>query len=159
MSVGKTADNGNVSIFTKEGVTIYKEEDVLITSQRKPILVSKRDERGWYRIPSTQAQGQWQPHKPTNKSKKYLQQANSVYDLTSTEESIKWMHAVCGTYDSRVDGHFLSEKDRKKFGLPILCVSAMEVGVANGRECHCKYVTKLPFLQLSNKAAEADTFK
>ena len=25
MSVGKTADNGNVSIFTKEGVTLYKE--------------------------------------------------------------------------------------------------------------------------------------
>ena len=37
------------------------------------------------------------------------------------------------TYDSRVDGHFLSEKDRKKLGLPILCVSAMKVGVANGR--------------------------
>ena len=36
MGVGKTADNGEVSIFKKEGVTIYKEEDVLITCQRKP---------------------------------------------------------------------------------------------------------------------------
>ena len=25
MSVGKTADNGNISIFTKEGVSVYKE--------------------------------------------------------------------------------------------------------------------------------------
>ena len=29
-------------------------------------------------------------------SKKYLQQSNSVYDLPSTEEAIKLMHAVCG---------------------------------------------------------------
>ena len=27
---------------------------------------------------------------------KALQQANSVYDLPSTEQAIKWMHAVCG---------------------------------------------------------------
>ena len=31
MSVVKTNDNGNVSIFTKDGVTVHKEEDVLIT--------------------------------------------------------------------------------------------------------------------------------
>ena len=46
MSVGKTSDDGNVSIFTKYGVTVYKEEDVLITCQRNPILTGKRDERG-----------------------------------------------------------------------------------------------------------------
>ena len=28
MSVGKTADDDNVLIFTKKGVTVYKEEDV-----------------------------------------------------------------------------------------------------------------------------------
>ena len=38
-SVGKTADDGNVSVFTKENVKIYKEEDVLITCKDKPILV------------------------------------------------------------------------------------------------------------------------
>ena len=31
ISVGKTANNGNVLMFTREGVTVYKEEDVLIT--------------------------------------------------------------------------------------------------------------------------------
>ena len=45
ISVEKIADNGNVSIFTKYGVTIHKEEDVLITCQNKPILVGKRYER------------------------------------------------------------------------------------------------------------------
>ena len=35
--------------------------------------------------------------KATNKApQKYLKQANSVYDLPSTKEAIKWMHAVCG---------------------------------------------------------------
>jgi hypothetical protein len=29
-------------------------------------------------------------------ARKCLRQANSVYDLPSTEQAIKWMHAVCG---------------------------------------------------------------
>jgi hypothetical protein len=37
MSVGKTADDGNISIFTKEGVSVYKEEDVLITCKGEAI--------------------------------------------------------------------------------------------------------------------------
>jgi hypothetical protein len=51
MSVGKTADDGNISIFTKEEVSVYKEEDVLITCKGEAILIGKRDERGRYRIP------------------------------------------------------------------------------------------------------------
>ena len=31
MSVGKMADNGTVSVFTKGGVNVFKEEDILIT--------------------------------------------------------------------------------------------------------------------------------
>ena len=96
MSVGKTLDNGNVSVFTKEGVKLYNEEDVLITCKSKPILVGKRDERGRYRIPLIHQKGQWQPQVPNKRTKKHLQQANSVYDLPSTEEAVKWMHAVCG---------------------------------------------------------------
>ena len=68
----------------------------MITCQRNPILIGKRDERGRYHIPLTHAHGKWQPCKPTKKNKKYHQQANSVYDLPSTEEAINWMHAVCG---------------------------------------------------------------
>ena len=44
MSIGKTSDDGNVSIFTKEGVSVYKEEDFLITFKGKAISVAKIDE-------------------------------------------------------------------------------------------------------------------
>lgn len=50
MSVGKTADDGTISIFSKDGVTVHKEEDVLITCKGEPILIGVRDEHGRYRI-------------------------------------------------------------------------------------------------------------
>ena len=54
MSVGKVNDNGNISIFTKNDVTVYKEKDVLIICKGKPILVGIHDEGGRYRIPLDQ---------------------------------------------------------------------------------------------------------
>ena len=63
------------------------------------------------------------------------------------------------TYDSGADRHYLNKKDRKKVGLPIFPVSANKVGVENGGAYNGKYITKLLFTQLSNKAVEADTFK
>ena len=62
-------------------------------------------------------------------------------------------------YDSGADGHYLSEKDKKTLGLPILCVSAKKLGVANGGACNGKYVTKISLPQLSNRATEADTLE
>jgi hypothetical protein len=56
MSVGKT-----VSIFSKNGVSVHKEKDVLITCKGKPILIGVRDKNVWYRIPLVQQQGNWQP--------------------------------------------------------------------------------------------------
>jgi hypothetical protein len=41
-------------------------------------------------------QGHWQPQRPSKQAQKAPQQANSVYDLPSTKQAIKWMHAVCG---------------------------------------------------------------
>ena len=96
MSFGKTSDDGNISIFTDEKVQVYKEADVLITCRGKPIITGKRDERGRYRIPLMQTRGQWKPRKPSKKSKKFLQEANSVYNLPTTEEALKRMHTVCG---------------------------------------------------------------
>ena len=43
-----------------------------------------------------QTRGQWKPQKPSKKSKKFLQEANSVYDLPTTEEAVIWIYAVCG---------------------------------------------------------------
>jgi hypothetical protein len=96
MSVGKTCDDGTISIFTKNDVTVYNEQDVLITCKGEPILIGVRDEHGRYRIPLVQQKGQWQPRTPRKRVKAKLQQANSVYDLPSIEQAIKWMHAVCG---------------------------------------------------------------
>jgi hypothetical protein len=39
MSIGKTADDDTVSVFTKEGVNVFKEEDVLITCKGEPIIL------------------------------------------------------------------------------------------------------------------------
>ena len=66
--------------------------------------------------------------------------------------------AAMMTYDSGADSHYFSEYDRKKAGLPIIRRSTKRVGVANGGTSNGKYVTKLPFRNLSNQAAEADTF-
>ncbi len=78
MNVGKTSDDGTISVFTKTGVTVFKEEDVLITCKGKPILISVRDGRGQYRIPLMQQRGQWQPRRPSKQARKALRQANSV---------------------------------------------------------------------------------
>jgi hypothetical protein len=45
MSMGKTSDDGTISVFTKTGVTVFKEEDVLVACKGKPILVGVQDER------------------------------------------------------------------------------------------------------------------
>jgi hypothetical protein len=46
MSVGKTSDDSTISIFTKTGVTVHKEEDVLIRCKGAPLLIGVRDKHG-----------------------------------------------------------------------------------------------------------------
>eukprot|EP00804_Cyclotella_cryptica_P003621 CCRYP_002237-RA/>CCRYP_002237-RA protein AED:0.34 eAED:0.34 QI:0/-1/0/1/-1/1/1/0/435 len=96
MSIGKTCDDSTIAIFTQAGVTIHKDTNVLITCRGKPLLIGARNEHGRYRIPLTQHKGHWQPLHPSKKARHTLRQANSVYDLPSTEQAIKWMHAECG---------------------------------------------------------------
>ena len=61
MSVGKTSDDGTILVFTKNGVTVHKEKNVLITCKRQPILIGIRGKQGRYRIPLIQQRGHWQP--------------------------------------------------------------------------------------------------
>ena len=90
-------NDGNISIFTKDDVTFYKEEDVLITCKGKPILIGICNKGGRYRIPLDQrGKEQWCPRILTKTKSLKLSQANSVYDLLFIEQAIKWMHAVCG---------------------------------------------------------------
>jgi len=96
MSVGKTANDGTVSIFTKEGVNVFKEEDVLITCKGKPILVGVRDSHGRYRIPLIQQWGQWQPRHPSKQARKALRQAiRSPIDRTSCQMDAHGMWLPC----------------------------------------------------------------
>ncbi len=70
MSVGKTANKGTVSVFTKDGVNVFKEEDILIKCKGEPILIGVRDGHGRYQIPLMQQRGQWQPWRPVHPNKK-----------------------------------------------------------------------------------------
>ena len=73
MSVGKTADDGNVSVFTKEDIRIYTGEGILITHKGTPILIGGWDERGRYRVPPVQQKEEWKPKMSTKALKQYLQ--------------------------------------------------------------------------------------
>ena len=85
MSVYKTANNGNVLIFTKEGVTVYKEKDVLITCQGKPILIRKRDERGQYFRPTKPKRTTLEmPNTSTLQGKKVHNVYSNVYEVRNT---------------------------------------------------------------------------
>ncbi len=74
----------------------YSRKKTCLSHAREPILIGVRDSHGRYRIPLMQQWGQWQPRRSSKQARKALRQANSVYDLPSTEQAIKWMHAVCG---------------------------------------------------------------
>jgi hypothetical protein len=89
MSVGKTADDGTVSAFVKEGVNLFTEENILITCKGKPILIGIRYKKGQYQILLMQQRGQLQPQCPSKQARKALRQANSIYDLPSTKHAIK----------------------------------------------------------------------
>jgi hypothetical protein len=39
MNMGKTADDGMISIYTKSSVTVHKEQNVLIRMKGKPVLI------------------------------------------------------------------------------------------------------------------------
>ena len=57
LSVGRISDDNTVSIFTRDGVSVHHETDVLITCQGAPILIGVRDDHGRYRIPLIQQRG------------------------------------------------------------------------------------------------------
>ena len=46
MSVGKTANKNTISIFTKSGVAVHKEHNVLIQMKGKSILIGVQDNQG-----------------------------------------------------------------------------------------------------------------
>ncbi len=96
----------------------------------------------------------WTMKKLNRNKHVYFAKQNKVHlcDATTTP-SIKL------TYDSGANGHYISESDQCKAGLPILRPSTQWVGVANGGTSNTKYVTQLPFCKLSARSRQADTFQ
>ncbi|KAL7477527.1 hypothetical protein ACHAW6_003334, partial [Cyclotella cf. meneghiniana] len=48
ISVGCLAEDNTISIFTKDGMSVHKEQDILITCRGDPILIGVRDKHGRY---------------------------------------------------------------------------------------------------------------
>jgi hypothetical protein len=71
---------------------------------------------------------------------------NKGHLFSNTETPIMVM------YNLGADGHYISKKDRRKAGLPIIQKSTRRVGVANGGVSQATFVTQLPFKALSAKA-------
>jgi hypothetical protein len=67
---------------------------------------------------------------------------NKIHLFSNTETPIMVR------YDSGADGHYISEKDRHKAGLPIIQKSTRQVDVANGGVSQAKFVMQLPFKDL-----------
>ncbi|EJK62273.1 hypothetical protein THAOC_17120, partial [Thalassiosira oceanica] len=96
LSVGRTTDDGNTAIFNSSGVSVHRDRDVLILVKGKPVMIGRRDDNGRYKIPLVRQRQQMKPVVPRKRDIERLERANSVYDLPSVEEAIKWMHAACG---------------------------------------------------------------
>eukprot|EP00804_Cyclotella_cryptica_P018636 CCRYP_011439-RA/>CCRYP_011439-RA protein AED:0.52 eAED:0.52 QI:0/0/0/0.5/1/1/2/0/345 len=86
----------------------------------------------------------------TNRHARFAPTHNRHFDSQATTPLI--------TFDSGADSHYLSETDHLAAGLPILRSSTRQVGVANGSTSTAKYVSQLPFPQLSPNAVLADSF-
>ena len=93
-------------------------------------------------------------HKFTNNNQQVrLRHKPPVARFHNTEEPIMI------TYDSGPENNYMSEADRIRLELPILRPSHKRVAVSNGGTSEGKYVTHLPFPQLSTTTAETDTFE
>jgi hypothetical protein len=65
-----------------------------------------------------------------------------LFDATSTS-------SIMLTHGSGANGHYISEHDQHKAGLPILRTSTLQVGVIYGGTSNAKYAIQLPFQKLS----------
>jgi hypothetical protein len=96
MSVGKMANDGTVSVFTKK-VSMYSRKKTCSSHARANPSSSELE------IAMVDAKYHWCNNGDNDnrdvhpkKAWKTLRQANSIYDLPSTKQATKWMHTICG---------------------------------------------------------------
>ena len=91
LSVGTFADNGYTTVFLPEqhGVQIYKQEDVSVNARAPPVLQGWRDKRGLWMVPFDDGPS-------ISNSLDIVDTANNVYELPSTKEVVRFLHAALG---------------------------------------------------------------
>jgi hypothetical protein len=87
LSVGTLADNGYTTVFLpgQQGVQIYGADDINISPNAPPSLQGWRDARGLWMVPIADSP-----------SIDIVESANSVYELPSTKEMVRFLHAALG---------------------------------------------------------------
>jgi hypothetical protein len=91
ISVPVLSNNGYTTVFLpgQEGVNIYQSDDVTITEKAPPVLQGCRDERGLWYVPIAN-------ETTIDPSLNIVESAMNVYELPSTNEVVRWMHAALG---------------------------------------------------------------
>ena len=69
--------------------------------------------------------------------------ASATYTHNSVHQYINNKQPIMVMYDSGADGHYISKKDRRQAGLPILRTLTPKVVVTNGGTSKVKYVNPL----------------
>lgn len=102
MSVGVLADNGYTTIFHPhaKGAEVYTKGACTITPSQPPVLQGCRNDNGLWTvlIQKETANAVWSEsgYEPTTESTHLTELANNVYDLPSTQEVIRFLHASLG---------------------------------------------------------------
>ena len=92
MSVSTLADNGYTTVFLpgQEGLNVFNANDVDISSTAPPALQGWRDSRGVWMVPITD-------DKQSNIDPNVTDTAMGVYELPSTKEVVRYLHAALGS--------------------------------------------------------------
>ena len=91
VSVPVFSSNGYTTVFLpgNRGVKVYKQDDLSMVEKSPPVLQGWRDARGLFMVPIAD--------KATiSKSLDVHKSANSVYELPSTKEVVRFLHAALG---------------------------------------------------------------
>ena len=91
VSVPVFSSNGYTTVFLpgNGGVKVYKQDDLSMVEKSPPVLQGWRDARGLFMVPIA--------NKATiSKSLDVQESANSVYELPSTKEVVRFLHAALG---------------------------------------------------------------
>ena len=91
LSVSKLADAGYTTIFhpTNKGVTVHDNDDFKLTLNSPPLLQGWRQAGGLWTVPLVE-------EAKISLELDVAEQANNVYDLPSSSEVVRFLHAALG---------------------------------------------------------------